>query len=212
MAVIFVLPAATLGSADSPVVSRTAVPLDRISPPGFTAPAAGFDQPFDMLKACHERVERTLRLLQKLVLHVTDHGVDAQARSAAPDVLRYFDIAAPLHHQDEELHVFPMLLARGDPSLSGPVHRLQADHRRMGELWADLRPWLVAIAGADEQRLHLAAFSHAARAFSDIYAAHIATEEQLIYPAAEQLCADATLQAMGDEMRERRTLPAPSDR
>lgn len=190
-------------------MSRTGVSVDSMAPPGFTAPAVGFDQPFDMLTACHERVERTLHLLEKLVSHVADQGVDAQARSAASDVLRYFDIAAPLHHEDEELHVFPMLLARGDPSLCGPVQRLQADHRRMSELWADLRPWLGAITGADERRLDLPQLRHAARAFSDIYAAHLETEEQLIYPAAEPLCAGETLQHMGDEMRRRRTLSAP---
>jgi hypothetical protein len=37
--------------------------------------------------------------------------VDADAR-------RYLDVAAPLHHQDEELPVFPLVLAHGvEPGL-----------------------------------------------------------------------------------------------
>ena len=34
----------------------------RIGLPGFSSPAAGFDEPFAMLDACHERVRRSLGL------------------------------------------------------------------------------------------------------------------------------------------------------
>ena len=34
------------------------------------APAATFEQPFEMLVACHERVIRTLDLLQRLRAHL----------------------------------------------------------------------------------------------------------------------------------------------
>ncbi|MEQ1661023.1 MAG: hemerythrin domain-containing protein, partial [Hylemonella sp.] len=93
-----------------------------------------------MLAACHERVQRSLDLLGRLVDYIGKQGHDAQTRSAAADVLRYFDLAAPLHHQDEELHVFPLLLAQGDAALRTAVQQLQADHLRMGELWAAVRP------------------------------------------------------------------------
>ena len=86
----------------------------RVALPGLRSPSAGFDQPFEMLGACHERVQRTLDLLQRLQTYLAEQGVDDSARQAARDVLRYFDIAAPLHHQDEERHVFPPLLAQGD--------------------------------------------------------------------------------------------------
>src|SRR5689334_2494815 len=79
--------------------------------PGLRSPEAGFDQPFEMLHACHERVRRSLRLLQRLVAHAQVHGADAQVREAAADVLRYFDLAAPAHHEDEERHLVPRLQA-----------------------------------------------------------------------------------------------------
>lgn len=81
---------------------------------GFNAPAVGFEAPFDMLEACHERVRRSLALLNRLVTWVDEHGHDDMSRSAASDVLRYFNLAAPLHHQDEELHVFPLLSCGDD--------------------------------------------------------------------------------------------------
>ena len=83
----------------------SAVPL-----PGFGGAAVGFDTPFEMLEACHERVQRSLDLLQRLTDYLHTHACDDSARQAARDVLRYFDMAAPLHHEDEELHVFPLLL------------------------------------------------------------------------------------------------------
>ena len=79
-----------------------------------TVHAAGFEQPFEMLSACHDRVRRSLALLGRLCEHVEVHGTDAQACQAAADVLRYFSLAAPAHHEDEERHVVPALYARGD--------------------------------------------------------------------------------------------------
>ena len=52
------------------------------------SPSAGFDQPFEMLAACHERVQRMLALMTKLAAHLPAHGADEQARSAARDVMR----------------------------------------------------------------------------------------------------------------------------
>ena len=57
--------------------------------PGFSAPAASFDQPFEMMEACHDRVQRSLDLLERIVRHIDENGHDAQSRSAVQDVLRY---------------------------------------------------------------------------------------------------------------------------
>jgi iron-sulfur cluster repair protein YtfE (RIC family) len=100
-----------------------------------STPAASLDQPFELLAGCHDRVRRSLALLQRLVEHVRAHGADAQARSAADDVLRYFDIAGPQHHLDEEKHVLPLLEASGDAALIDAAHKLRADHRQL-DAWA----------------------------------------------------------------------------
>ena len=41
----------------------TSIPLSQITLPGHRAPGAGFEAPFEMLDACHERVHRMLALL-----------------------------------------------------------------------------------------------------------------------------------------------------
>lgn len=173
--------------------------------PGLRSPAAGFDQPFEMLHACHERVQRTLGLLARLRDHLRHHGADAQAREAARDVLRYFDIAAPLHHEDEELHVFPPLLAHGSAAVVELVKTLQAEHAAMAGHWAEARMPLAAVA---EGTAGAAPWSPQQEKvlddFAGLYAEHIVREESVAYPAAQVLLSGEALGPMGEEMARRR--------
>lgn len=171
--------------------------------PGFGAPAVGFDTPFEMLEACHERVERSLDLLARLCSYLHDHTCDGTARQAARDVLRYFDLAAPLHHEDEELHVFALLLARGSAAVVAQVRQLQADHTRMGERWQAARALLLALAEG-RQTAFSAADEAVLAGFAAGYSAHIRTEEDVVYPAARVLLGPQEMQRMGQEMRRRR--------
>ena len=175
--------------------------------PGFQSPAVGFEQPFEMLQACHERVQRSLDLLRRLTAHIDSHGHDAASRSAAADVLRYFDVAAPLHHEDEELHVFPVLEDTADARLREAIATLRDDHRRMTERWARARAVLLAWrddpappAPDDPARALL-------KAFGEVYDAHIALEESLVYPAARTMFDQTGLARIGAEMQARRRAP-----
>lgn len=171
--------------------------------PGFSAPAVGFEQPFEMLQACHERVQRTLALLERLRHHVQAQGPDTQARQAAHDVLRYFDLAAPLHHQDEDLHVFPPLLAgAATPALQALVRRLQDDHIHMAREWAAARVPLLA--WAEGRAADSPGDAVALDQFARRYADHLAAEDELAYPAAQALLLPPALEAMGHEMQARR--------
>lgn len=178
--------------------------------PGFHSPGAGFEAPFEMLGACHERVERMLALLARLQQHLLAHGLDDAARQAARDVMRYFDLAAPLHHQDEELHVFPPLLAGPDAGLRAVVQRLLQDHRDMEAAWPLARRVLQAIsdsAAADWTPLGPER-SAALNRFAALYVRHLVDEDQLAYPAAQAALTDDALRAMSLDMMQRRGVPA----
>ncbi|MGZ5179811.1 MAG: hemerythrin domain-containing protein [Ramlibacter sp.] len=167
------------------------------------SPAAGFEQPFAMLEACHSRLQRTLDLLQRLAAHVREAGADDQARQAARDVMRYFDQAAPQHHLDEERHVLPALEASGDAALQDLAARLRADHRRMDSGWAEARAVLAAL--AQGQLASLAAEQEAVlTGFAGLHAAHLAAEEQVAFPAATARLDTADLARMSQDMRQRR--------
>lgn len=171
--------------------------------PGWRAPGTGFDQPFEMLEACHERVLRMLALLDRLRTHLATRGCDDSARQAARDILRYFDQAAPLHHEDEELHVFPPLLEQGDAQTVALVQRLQREHGLMGADWAQARLPLLALAEGRSDGFS-AADGEVFERFAACYASHVENEERLAYPQARGLLPEATQAAMGREMAARR--------
>ena len=176
-------------------------PVTGIAPPGTLG--AGFEEPFGMLRACHERVERMLGLLQRLREHMKTHGADEQARQAAREVMRYFDQAAPQHHLDEELHVFPVLLAQRDEALTRLVERLQRDHQEMATRWAAVRLLLDEVqAGA---RLKFDAGDDAVLdAFADCYAGHLEAEEGTAFPRASGAMDRRRVEEMSADMMARR--------
>jgi hemerythrin-like domain-containing protein len=167
----------------------------------FDPPGAGFDAPFEMLAACHERVERSLVLLERIAEHLVAHGADAQARAAARDVLRYFDLAAPHHHEDEERHVLPALRATG---LSAVADRVAADHQLMHAAWATLRTDLQAVAAGDAAAATNAAGRQRWRDFAALYRRHVELEETTAFPNAQAALDGAAQRAMGQEMARRR--------
>ncbi|MBA4176947.1 MAG: hypothetical protein C0505_10380 [Leptothrix sp. (in: Bacteria)] len=176
------------------------------------SPAAGFEQPFEMLQACHERVQRMLALLLRLADHLATQGADADARQAARDVMRYFDHAGPAHHEDEERHLFPPLLEKGDAALQALVRRLQQDHVAMSAAWREVRADLADIETGDWRRGPIGRLAEARRrwqAYADLYAAHIDAEEGQAYPAAQRLLPASALRTMGQEMATRRGVPPP---
>lgn len=186
------------------------IPLSAIgtsSVPGHVSPDAGFEAPFDMLTACHERVHRMLRLLGRLREHLASHGHSDQTAQAAQDVIRYFDLAAPLHHEDEELHVFPVLLARGDAAVQAAVRRLQQDHLAMEQAWPRARALLQAVADAGPAGAWAswgAADLKILDDFAGRYGDHIRLEEDIVYPAAQMVLDAPALSAMGEDMQGRR--------
>lgn len=171
-----------------------------------SAPAAGFDEPFAMLDACHERVRRSLALLQRLQDHLRAHGADDAARRAAHDVLRYFDLAAPAHHEDEERHVLPLLRAPGAGAQNAALaDRLHADHRAMAGAWAQARLGLAALAGGEAWPIANAERCLAAwQAFAALYPAHLEAEDRVAFAFAASKSNAAARRAMGLEMAARR--------
>lgn len=174
----------------------------RIAPPG-SAGGPGFEEPFGMLHACHERVGRMLALLQKLRAHLRETGCDEQARQAARDVMRYFDKAAPQHHRDEELHVFPALIGLQDEELVRLVARLQRDHQEMDARWTAARSLLEEVEAGSRSRFN-AADDAVLDAFAALYEGHIRAEEDLAFPRAQGSMGAPQVEAMSRDMMARR--------
>lgn len=147
--------------------------------------APSIDDPIELLTACHDKVRRFAGLLPRLRDHLLDKGLDAPSQDAARAILRYFDVAAPLHHDDEEDDLFPALRKLQRPELDLTMDQLEAEHGELANLWHSLHPWLQAT--ADGQPCDL---PDTLDSFVQRYVAHAQREEDAVYPHATDLTAD----------------------
>ncbi|ARP77926.1 hemerythrin domain-containing protein [Bordetella genomosp. 6] len=173
-------------------------------PSAFPAPAPDFDQPLQLLAACHGRIERQCATLERLAAHLSAHGSDDAARTAAASVMRYFDSAAVKHHQDEEQDLFPALIESMAGSdavcLRQLVGSLTDEHRALGSAWRRVREVLQQVADGQP-----AAFAPGqAEDFIAAYRAHLRREDEELLPLAERLLDDGALADMAQAMRDRR--------
>ncbi|MBI3284240.1 MAG: hemerythrin domain-containing protein [Burkholderiales bacterium] len=170
--------------------------------------APGFDQPLAVLKHCHDRIRKQLATLDKLVQHLPGHGADQNARQAAQAVLRYFTLAAPLHHEDEELDLLPTLqaCASGEDAflLSELLPIILRQHEEMATQWQNLERQLQAIADGSAAGLNAADIAR----FAALYAEHMQIEETQIAPMAQRLFSAQQMQALGAAMQARRGVAA----
>jgi hemerythrin-like domain-containing protein len=140
------------------------------------------DDPMELLLACHDKVRHFTALADKLAVHVTKVGADEEAVSAAKAVIRYFDVAAPLHHADEELDLFPALGLLGDGTLQHHLAQLALEHESLNQGWMRLHLWLDAIVQGQASDP-----GQVVRDFTQAYRRHADDEETLVYPSAQHL-------------------------
>lgn len=166
--------------------------------------APGMETPLEMLEACHERLQGQLATLGRLAAWLPEHGADAQARQAATNVMRYFDLAAVNHHLDEEEDLFPVLRERVDAprreALGALIDWILADHQVMFAAWAAMRARLEPISRGERVDLSIADVE----AFAARYARHIEREEGELLPYARDLLTPADIAALSATMVARR--------
>lgn len=173
--------------------------------PGHRSPSAGYEAPFEMLEACHERVQRMLSLLTRARAYGAEHGCDEPFENALKDVMRYFDKAAPQHHLDEELHVFPSVLAMNDQGLTEIVFRLQREHKKMDELWRQVRCVLNSVMNSNRDKPIFNEYENQLMDdFCSMYIRHISDEETKIYPISFHSLTMDDLLVMSKDMMVRR--------
>lgn len=172
--------------------------------------APGFDQPIAVLRHCHDRIRKQLATMEKLLPHLAGHGADEQARQAAAAVIKYFDKAAHLHHEDEEQNLMPMLQATAQGEDAALLAQLGPgildEHRRMDAMWQGLHEQLKGIADGSAAQLREADV----RAFADMYRAHMEREEGHIAPMAKRLFSAQQMAQLGQAMQVRRGILAPA--
>ncbi|MDK2125665.1 hemerythrin domain-containing protein [Parachitinimonas caeni] len=157
------------------------------------------DDPIAMLVACHDKVRRFSALVARIGDHVLQKGCDAEAQQAATSVLRYFDVAAPLHHADEEIDLFPALRGLRDSQLNYELDRIEYEHLPLAGLWRDVGHWLSLVQQGSPAEVP----SSLLLTFATAYPEHARQEEERLYPHATRLPAP-TLAKIGQAMASRR--------
>ena len=186
--------------------------------------APGFDQPLELLEACHGRIGKQCATLERLLAglshkgtpiryglkpvrnRMSQHGCDAQAMQAARAILNYFDSAAVHHHDDEERNLFPLIQKAGKGEaldLCDLVERLTSEHDDLALLWRGLRPALQALAEGQTAALDQAK----AQRFIELNRSHLAFENERLLPLARRLLQAADLERLGRAMAARRDVP-----
>lgn len=175
-----------------------------VNSPGSSAPGAGTEAPLEMLSACHGRVKLQCATLRRLVSRLAAHGGNEEARTAATNVMRYFDTSAKQHHADEEEDLFPALIESMAGSdavcLREMIDGLTAEHRALEAAWRRLREVLERIAAGESIPLT----SDDVEALVRLYERHIEREEDELLPMATRLLSGDDLARVGRAMRERR--------
>lgn len=167
-----------------------------------------FDQPIELMMDCHRRIEHFLGVLQKVAARYTDQPIDTQGREALETALNYFRSAAPRHTADEEQSLFPRMRKVDSPEVKqamAEIDRLESDHRKAEAAHARLdelgRHWLES---GDLSSKPLTEFQGLLDELSQAYGEHIPIEDENVFVLAKRVLDDEQLQAVGEEMRQRR--------
>lgn len=174
-------------------------------------PSPTFRQPLELMSDCHRRVESFLGVLRRIGESMPPMTPGSDAATALATALRYFREAAPKHTADEEESLFPRMRALPGPGVAkvlGRIQRLEEEHRLAAESHAAIERtgsrWLadgrITAGEAEEFRFHV-------DRLLGIYTAHIACEDQEVFPLAARLLSPADLGSIGREMAARRGQP-----
>ena len=169
-------------------------------------PDAGFDDPIEMLKDCHRRIEQFLHVLCLVVERAPGRSLSEEEAAAVKSALTYFRVGGQRHTADEEESLFPRM--RSETRTSGAlkeIEALEADHRQADDLHAAVEKlytsWLEGkpLTPEEEQKLRAAA-----ERLKQLYEGHIRIEENLVFPRAAEGLNVETIAEIGQEFQARR--------
>ncbi|MGX2967485.1 hemerythrin domain-containing protein [Ursidibacter sp. B-7004-1] len=159
---------------------------------------ASWEQPIDMLYACHSKVKSFCQQLQILPDYIEQNGCNQAVQNDVKQILNYFNQSAPLHHDDEEKDFFPALIKQL-PETQQVVDTLAEQHHDLHHNWDLLSLQLNELLLGQRKNVDRELIAR----FVAGYDQHIAIEEPLFELGRTHLNHDE-LDAMGKIMAERR--------
>ena len=169
-------------------------------------PSPPTDEPVELLLACHARLRSFSELSRALVIR-TDLD-DALVADAAQRLLRYFRLALPLHEQDEERSLAPVLALQATPEQLDAMERMREEHGVLHDVLGELFPHWERADSEPRAFNREAALPHALR-LGTVLDAHLSLEERVVFPMTAALALPERKRLV-DEMRARRDQPPHS--
>ena len=161
---------------------------------------ASWAEPIDMLYACHSKVKRFCKQLRILPEYLAKNGINQAVKNDVQQIIHYFNLSAPLHHDDEECDFFPALV-RVQPQAQSDIDELESQHELLHQNWALLSAQLEALVAGERNDVDAELIAR----FIAGYDVHIAIEEPLFELGRIHL-AQTELERMGKIMAERRKI------
>ncbi|QLB21363.1 hypothetical protein A6B43_07430 [Vespertiliibacter pulmonis] len=159
---------------------------------------ASWNEPIEMLYACHSKVKKFCRQLQLLPDYLEKQGVNQAVKNDVEQILNYFNLSAPLHHDDEEKDFFPTLIKKF-PKAVDAVKVLEQQHTELHHNWDLLEEQLLALLTGKRTNVD----RELIKRFVEGYNLHISIEEPLFELGREYL-SESDLKAIGKIMENRR--------
>ena len=180
------------------LLSLTGGPMQILEPQKF----ASWNEPIEMLYACHGKVKRFCRQLTILPDYLAKNGCNQAVKNDVQQILNYFNQSAPLHHDDEEKDFFP-LLVKYVPEAQKNIDELERQHVTLHDSWTKLSEQLQALLAGERENIDVALINH----FVSGYDKHIALEEPL-FELGKQHLSESELRQIGEIMSARRRVQA----
>ena len=163
-----------------------------------TSEAAALEGPAALLLGCHQRIR-----------HFTGMAVclaDNPAAPAAEAIVGYFTIALPLHEADEDESILTRLrhaVPAGD-IVAKSAETMVNQHRAIDELLQTILPLWQTVESRPVELIELAPeLKRLTNRLRLHLAAHLAMEEDVIFPALEKLLSAGERRAIEKEMQAR---------
>ena len=164
----------------------------------FNQRSVTFDEPIEMLYACHDKVRRFCGQLDNLHSYLVKDGCNEMVLQNIRQISQYFNVAAPLHHLDEEADFFPLLLQYA-PHTKSHIDELEAQHQQLHNIWSALSEEFSCL----QNNLSYLPDADVLNRFTSAYARHLQLEENL-FEIGKQSIPTEELTRIGQLMAARR--------
>ncbi len=126
----------------------------------------------------HHAILSSLQILDTVTRRL-ERGLDVQRRDIHDFIGFLKEFADKCHHGKEEGILFPALIKAGMQEKGGPISVMLSEHARGRDLIKEMDSTISA-------KENQAKFTNAAKGYSELLRAHIAKENDILFPSAEK--------------------------